>query len=544
MNNDELLQGESRQIRTLDEIALEYERTEITCVLLYDRRLDTYTNLFSVCEMCPTEQQKSAEIMSKDPNGRSFPQVVKRLDPHRSIFILRRFEDSGQAAIQYFRGESNCRVINDDPPVQVVSAGINTMDPPNEVPLVLPMHKNSGIAGVLPHRSAGFRVCAFLDTSGATRRLFSDKEYLELSSFVSEAIGVDLQGYHEFFGATILCFTNPILRQLKERLSADEKSVLVELYPRLDKKIDGLCVELTDERPNGNGFSLIYRCNKTKQLLSIPYSPYRLRTRLFQATGDVLYDYSGHFMKNIQINMGLIGPSRRFTIRKQDGIEQTYTIPTVHYDNVGRPSDKDATPEEMLIAAEKQRELDSFEDNRTFVYFPPEESSIDRAKPIIRELLSQARNECFICDPYLSASDVLEFALFVSNSNLEVRLISSVAFLIQKVDKDSETTHGEKLYEVLESIKTQDPTARIQCRALKGRDKSPLHDRFIVIDEQVYILGSSLNEFGSRATTLFRVPNPQPLIRQVKSWWFQDEQAVGLTDWITRRRMEGGEEFE
>ncbi len=516
----ELLKGEPNKNRTLDEIALEYERTEITCVLLYDRRIDTYTNVFSVCEMCPKEQEKSPEITSKDPNGRQFPQVVKRLDPHRSVFILRRYEDNGQAAIQYFRGESNYRVLNDAPPVRVINVGNVIMEPPNEVPLVLPMHKSTGIAGVLPHRTAGFRVCSFLDTSGATRRLFSEKEYLELSSFVSETINVDLQQYNEFIGSTILCFTNPILRQLKERLSADKKNVLVELYPRLGKTLDGLRVELTDERPNGIGFSLVYRCDMNKQLLSIPYSPYRLRTRLFNTAGEVLYDYSGHFMKNVQINMGLMGPSRRFTIRKENGIEETHTIPTVHYNNVGTPAEQDATPEEMLIAAEKQRELDLLEDNRAFVYFPPEHASINKAKSIVRELLSRAKNECFICDPYLSASDVIEFALFVGNSGLEVRLISSVAFLIQKVDKDSDTIHGEKLYEVLESIRTQDPTARIQCRALKGRDKSPLHDRFIVIDEQVYILGSSLNEFGSRATTLFQVPNPQPLIRQVEQYHF------------------------
>ena len=112
----ELLKGEPNKNRTLDEIALEYERTEITCVLLYDRRIDTYTNVFSVCEMCPKEQEKSPEITSKDPNSRQFPQVVKRLDPHRSVFILRRYEDNGQAAIQYFRGESNYRVLNDAPP--------------------------------------------------------------------------------------------------------------------------------------------------------------------------------------------------------------------------------------------------------------------------------------------------------------------------------------------------------------------------------------------------------------------------------------------
>ena len=531
--------------RTLDEIASEYERTEITCVLLYDKRSDKYTNVFSVCEMCPVEQEKSPMITSRSANGKGFAHRMERLDSNRSIFIFRRFEDSGVAAVRFYRGESEgVRVIHDDHPVRVLMAGTTTEDPPNEVPVVLNDDNTNGIGAVLPHRLAGLRVCAFLDTSDATRRLFDDKEYLEVTSLVSQTLGVDLQKFHEALGATILCFTNPILRESHERLSADERYVLLEMYPRLGKMLDGLCVELTDERPNGNGFSLFYRCDKVKQLLSIPYSPHRLRTRLFHPAGDVLWDNSAHFFKHIHLNMGLMGPTRRLQIRKQDGSEETHDIKTLQYDKVHLPVDQDGSAEQKLIAARRQRELDSLEDSRTFMYFPPARSSVDKAKAVVRELLNRAQNQCFICDPYLSATDVLEFALFVGNSGLEVRVISSVAFLIQKVEKDSEITHGEKLFEMLESVRTRDPSTKIHCRALKGRNKSPLHDRFIVVDDAVYILGSSLNEFGSRATTLFRVPDPRPLIRQAKKWWFEDEQAVGLTDWITRRRSGGGDELD
>lgn len=535
MNHDSVVKNSVRPIRSLDEIASEYERAEITCVLLHDIQSNVYTNLFSVVEMCPIEQEPSPMITSIGHDGTSFPQVVKILGKHRRIFIVRRLDNDAMAAIRFFRGNGGHRVLNDSPPVQIDDAGVTILDPPNEVPVVLPIDNSNGMANVLPYRVAGLRVCARLDTKDATRQLFDDKEFLVVASFVSQTIGVDLQRYREFLGATILCFTNPILRQVRERLSADEKNVLVELYPRLGKKLDGLRIELSDERPNGSGFTMFYRCESAKQLLSIPYSPYRLRARLFHPEGDLLWDYSGHFMKSFNINMGVIGPTRRLKIRRQDGSEETHEIQTIHYNKVDLPDDRDTTPEEKIKAAERQRELDSLEDNRTFIYFPPEESSVDKAKSIVRELLSRTQHVCFICDPYLSASDVLEFALFVGNSDVEVRLIGSVAFLVQKMHKDSNVTHGENLDEVLESIRAQDPTAKIQCRALKGRDKSPLHDRFIVVDEQVYILGSSLNEFGSRATTLFRVPNPQPLIRQAKRWWFEDDQAVGLKQWIETR---------
>lgn len=62
--------------------------------------------------------------------------------------------------------------------------------------------------------------------------------------------------------------------------------------------------------------------------------------------------------------------------------------------------------------------------------------------------------------------------------------------------------------------------ANIECRVLTGK-KAELHDRFIVADDNVWMLGCSLNEFGSRATTLIRVPKDyrKKLIDRAELWW-------------------------
>jgi hypothetical protein len=36
--------------------------------------------------------------------------------------------------------------------------------------------------------------------------------------------------------------------------------------------------------------------------------------------------------------------------------------------------------------------------------------------------------------------------------------------------------------------------------------KSPVHDRFLIVDGTVWVLGASLNEFGSRGTLLMKLP--------------------------------------
>ena len=67
-----------------------------------------------------------------------------------------------------------------------------------------------------------------------------------------------------------------------------------------------------------------------------------------------------------------------------------------------------------------------------------------------------------------------------------------------------------------------------------------MHDRFIVIDKEVYILGSSLNEFGSRATTLFKVPKPKVLREQVKRWFKNKKQSISIDEWVKNHNEIGG----
>ena len=70
----------------------------------------------------------------------------------------------------------------------------------------------------------------------------------------------------------------------------------------------------------------------------------------------------------------------------------------------------------------------------------------------------------------------------------------------------------------VDSYKTQYSSQKIECKLLLG-GKSPLHDRYIIVDDEAYLLGSSLNEFGSRATTIIKIPAPKKMIEQAHSWW-------------------------
>ena len=64
----------------------------------------------------------------------------------------------------------------------------------------------------------------------------------------------------------------------------------------------------------------------------------------------------------------------------------------------------------------------------------------------------------------------------------------------------------------------------MSCRLLRG-EKAALHDRFLVADDQVWLVGCSLDEIGKRATTISRVPADysKKILNRIEEWWNNDE---------------------
>ena len=75
--------------------------------------------------------------------------------------------------------------------------------------------------------------------------------------------------------------------------------------------------------------------------------------------------------------------------------------------------------------------------------------------------------------------------------------------------------------------------SKVKCRVMRGQ--SDLHDRFLVVDNNVWILGTSLNNFGERATTIAMVPEESraKIISKVDSWWFDDTITEDLENYAT-----------
>ena len=68
-------------------------------------------------------------------------------------------------------------------------------------------------------------------------------------------------------------------------------------------------------------------------------------------------------------------------------------------------------------------------------------------------------------------------------------------------------------------------SADVEVKTLRG--KGELHDRFIITDDEGWVVGSSFNELGNRGTTINRIATCylHEVKNQVQTWWYGDKSA-------------------
>lgn len=515
-----------------------FEDAEITIAWVWDKTTKQSINIFSVIEMCPKEQPASAAIQSN--NNKTVFQ--KRISGNLTLYITRLFKVNQVEALEFYRGSGNVHSLDiEGKPLQMSSMGRMIQDPPNEIPLLIEANlypDDQALSNLLPKRPVAQRVCSLLDMNESTYRHIGDKNMKKVSDTIKDVLSINLMKYPEYTGSFLLSMPNPYLRGKAIQLYHEQTAIIVELYLRKGRDLRGGMIEITDERKGGQGFMEKAVISQPYLVIPIPYPPEKLRVRLFSPQGVLLSEKSNYFMNKLQLNMHIAGPTRSINLKGKDGETiDAFEVPTYSSERSIIDAEDEASIHAKLAKADELRLLERLEETNTFVYFPGNnDESKRKAAQVVRKLISETSENCIICDPYLSGSDVVRYATHVRNSGAEIKLLSSANFLTRKSTEGER--QGDILYSTIQQLKQQDPTLKITCKVLLGNKKSPLHDRFLLIDEKVYILGSSLNEFGSRATTLFSVPDARKIERQVDSWW---EDSPTLDKWIASRRQDGDE---
>lgn len=341
----------------------------------------------------------------------------------------------------------------------------------------------------------------------------------QLTALSLKHLGYDLCPHTIFLGSWLLINYNPIYKSIDVTENSKEDGIYIRInyrQGRHDKlKLTVIGKDRSNNIINTENFELdgrfFYKLTFREKYAILDFI-------FFDEDGTTIdYHQDMVFIHSILVDIGI--KEKDVVLKSTDGSERrvekfSHDKPMVIGEEIADKSIWDTSPE--ISYARMERSLD-------FVFFDGDKdnrkTNQSKARECVERILNQARSVCYICDIYFNADTLFNFVAPIKQQDVEVRVITS-----------KENLSPEKREELKEGAKKlrDDNVANVYCRMLKG--KASLHDRFIVADDKVWMLGCSLNEFGVRATTLIRIPGQycQKLICWAEQQWNDNEMTEAL----------------
>jgi hypothetical protein len=161
------------------------------------------------------------------------------------------------------------------------------------------------------------------------------------------------------------------------------------------------------------------------------------------------------------------------------------------------------------------------------------------AEDFIAGLVGRAQTRVIFVDPFFGLRQTRLFALRVSNTHVRVRILTGQQGL--KLQGESRQRPRSLLaadLAYLASIAKEKSVVVPAVRVMQGGDTPAIHDRYIVIDDEVWHCGPSFNELGARLGVVVRLPNPIPVRREINAVWSQSTPLAEVSAKSPRPLME------
>lgn len=507
-----------------------------TAILLQHRedknaREYTYTNIWCTIELLEQDMQDYAI-----PSKTVIDSLNHWVDNDRILYVQERFV----LTEEYMDGLPNVMIVDG---TEINNEDIEYVtEPVNGSIIVNPYKENrANFIDVLPTRNSVGYLKSWIDKNRLVEAFINQSDGLkkQISALSKKNLGFDLLMTNKHLGNIYLLRYNPVFRSVDCRCSIEPFGLFVKINYRRNQKVE-LRLRVSDFHQSGmavyekevkldyvpNGYTFI----------ELPEEPHRLTIKLFDKTGDLVY-YQDNivFIRSFNLDVKMQTKTIRLNIKDRKGKEKNKDIHK--FASMERRMEKKSFVPEEFFAQPDRKVIDGdfhfFDGNKE-----RKAENVNAAKKIVSEILDKAKKECYICDPYFSAEDFVEFVFPVKDINVPIRILSSKEFLGKQYDEDGNVKSGDakkegnRLYGVIQKYNEICGEGITNCRVLIG--KSALHDRFIVADDMVWCVGSSFSEIGARATTIYRVPNEycKQIKSQVEKWWVDGDNSMTLKDYV------------
>jgi hypothetical protein len=337
-------------------------------------------------------------------------------------------------------------------------------------------------------------------------------EMFALQELTTDCLGFDIIQKSEHIGNIYLSVPNPYFRSLHISQSVSPIGIFYKICRRQGIE-EPLIFRTIDEHSEYITLDKTYEINNDTGLLELPHEPHFLELRVYNKNNDLIwYTESSAFIRQIRLSFSVKEADLYVNYNGQKSIVEKYS-------NINKFVTEDKPSVDgfnYYSSAERKRKYMKQRENKEFIFFEGAKDEAEKtrlkedAKNVIRDIFNRSRDSCYICDPYFSLKDIVDFAMHIESNSVKVNILNCKEFL-NKAD-------ASQIVSVLDEYNKK-PFNKIEVRMLRG--KGILHDRFIVIDTEVWFVGSSFNEFGSRATCVAKVPESSDtlIVKEIEKWF-------------------------
>ena len=228
-------------------------------------------------------------------------------------------------------------------------------------------------------------------------------------------------------------------------------------------------------------------------------------------------------MRTIHLTTELQRRQKEVEVPARDSKQSGDTYKVNEVETAGRTIVGDALENDGIVGRlteaghQRSRQQAAKDYDQHWFYNTPSE-----ATAYVRQKIGGARTSVLIVDPYFAGRELLSYGPAIRRpDDVGLRILTSAQVLNERKSK--------KLLEILNKT-FKDYSIKPEIHVL-GKHP-PVHDRFLVVDETVWLSGNSLHTIGERAGMIVRLPDPVPVIARLEAFWLG---APTLSDWLSNR---------
>ena len=390
---------------------------------------------------------------------------------------------------------------------------------------------------ILPKRRYNSFINIYRDEKRKAQKLIYEakNEYLrkQIAELSLKHLDFDICRFPELFGDIVFVRHHPVLRDFDVRVSQSEPGLLIKTSTANNQSCR-INVRVTDryhKRIYLQHGEDSFDAKDRMHLIHLDDTPSRIDVDVTDEDGTLILSHRNMtFIKSFVVKFAV----ESFNLVLNKGSDDEKVIPKFNTETSHISGKKGYN--KLVFEEDADTEAwKNLEDELMVAFFDGDKSpagqaaNIARAHNILQRILNYSSHYLYVVDPYFEANNLEDYIYPLRSADVKIRILSSKELSVEKACA---------LLDAIKCYNLNSKPSRIDCRLSRG-DHPIMHDRYLIAEDAVWLMGCSFNDFGSRATTIVKIPNAaaKNIISATEKWWSSEELTCTLSSYAVRKEI-------